>query len=243
MKDCNKGCAPYSGGWIVPPFWSFTAFTPTVPKMYWQVRSQEQRILNLFELINKVICYADVLGENVNELYKMVEELRENLESPEFIEHCIELVQKWIDEHMPDIIGKAARIVYFGLTLEGNFVAYIPEGNAWDDVQFDTGANYDLDTYGRLMLYYRTDTDSTVWQSEAPQGDVTQLIADIADLRRRVHANEVTLYTPITEGESEETIAYVGQYEDIAELATTLDDLESRVTANENTLYTPIEED
>lgn len=201
MKDCNHGCAPYSGGWIVPPFWSFTQFVPTIPKLYWNVRSQEQRILNLFELINKVICYADVLGENVNELYKMVDELRENLESPEFVEHCIELVQKWIDEHMPDIIGKVARIVYFGLTLEGNFVAYIPEGNAWDDVQFDTGADYALDTYGRLMLFYETDANSTVWQSENTQGVITQLIAQITDLERRVVHNEDTLYDPMLEGE------------------------------------------
>lgn len=165
MKDCNRGCAPYSGGWIVPPFWSFTNFTSSIPALYWNVRSQEQRILNLFELLNKVICYASMIGESVNEVYELVEQLKDELESPEFIEHCIDLLNQWIDEHMPDIIGNAARIVYFGLNLEGYFVAYIPEGNtAWDVVQFDTGANYDDDKYGRLMLYYQTDGSSTVWQ-------------------------------------------------------------------------------
>lgn len=201
MKDCNKGCAPYSGGWIVPPFWHFTNYVPTVPKMYWQVRSQEQRILNLFELMNKVICYADALGENVNELYEKFNELEDKVNDPEFYKFLIELLQKWLDEHMPDILGNAMRIVYFGLTLEGYFVGYIPEGNAWDTVMFDTGANYELDTYGRLMLFYETDANSTVWQSEAPQGDVTQLIAQIAELERRVTRNETTLYDPMLEGE------------------------------------------
>lgn len=242
MKDCNcnTGCAPYSGGWVVPPFWSYTNFTPTIPKLYWNVRSQEQRILNLFEIINRLICYADSLGVNVNELYKLVDKLREDLESPDFIDKCIEIVRKWIDDNIADLVGKSARIVYFGLTLEGYFVSYIPEGNAWDDIIFDTGQDYALDTYGRLLLYYKTDSDSTVWQSEAPQGDVTQIIADIEELRKRVHRNEVTLYTPITEDENEETIAYVGAYENIAKLADTLDDIESRVKKNEDTLYRPI---
>lgn len=172
MKDCNEGCVPYSGGYVVPPFWHFTNFVPTVPKLYWNVRSQEQRILNLFELINKVICYADALGENVNELYEITEQIKadfEEFKNGEMVDYYIEVLEKWINDHMPDIMSQAMRIVYFGLTLDGYFVGYVPEGNAWDDVMFDTGADYSLDTYGRLMLYYNTDANSTVWQSQAPQ--------------------------------------------------------------------------
>lgn len=161
MACCDNGFRRY----LIPPFWGFTDFVPTVPKLYWNVRSQEQRILNFYELMNKVICYADYLGENVDELKKQVDELEEKINDPEFYEFLIDLLQQWIDAHMPEIIGKAARIVYFGLTLEGYFAAYIPQGNAWDDVMFDTGANYDDDKYGRLMLYYMTDnSNSTVWQ-------------------------------------------------------------------------------
>lgn len=199
MKDCNRGCAPYSGGWIVPPFWSFTQFVPTIPKLYWNVRSQEQRILNLFELINKVICYADVLGENVNELYKMIDELRENLESPEFVEHCIELVQKWIDEHMPDIIAQAVKLVYFGLTADGHFCAYIPD--SWNDITFDTGAVYGRTDYGRLILRFEADgaIDNTYSYSLAQPTEVEQLIADLEVNARRTDAAFDTLFTNLDE--------------------------------------------
>lgn len=242
MSKCCKNMS--TGRYFIPPFWGFTDFVPTIPKLYWDVRSQEQRVKNLFELINKVICYADMLGEKVEVNGIAIEKLREDFDkfkNGEMVDYYLDTLQKWLNEHMPEIIGKAAHIVYFGLTLEGNFVAYIPQGNAWNDIQFDTGANYNLDTYGRLMLYYKTDTDSTVWQSEAPQGDTTQIIADLADLRARVHRNEVTLYTPMNENENEETIAYVGDYENLAELATSLDNLDARITANEQTLYSPME--
>lgn len=201
MSCCDKPKHYYSGGHIIPPFWNFTNFTPSIPKLYWNVRSQEQRLLNLFELMNKVICYADMLGENVDELIERMDALEQKLSDPEFIEQYIEVLQKWLDEHMPDIIADAIRIVYFGLTLDGYFVAYIPEGNAWDDVMFDTGGVYDSDAYGRLMLYYKTDTSSEVWQSDPPQGDTSSLIAQLSDLERRVTRNETTLYTPIEEGE------------------------------------------
>lgn len=52
----------------IPPFWGFSAFTPTIPKLYWNVKSQEQRILNLFDLLNKLVCYTDEISSSLNDL-------------------------------------------------------------------------------------------------------------------------------------------------------------------------------
>lgn len=52
----------------IPPFWGFSAFTPTIPKLYWDVKSQEQRILNLFDLLNKLVCYTDEISSSLNDL-------------------------------------------------------------------------------------------------------------------------------------------------------------------------------
>ena len=57
MNQCN-----------IPPFWGFTNFTPTIPKLYWDVESQEQRILNLFETLDKVIAYVDFVGQYVGKI-------------------------------------------------------------------------------------------------------------------------------------------------------------------------------
>ena len=66
-----------------------------------------------------------------------------------------QLVQsnEWVIETVRPIIEDRIKLVFFGLTNDGYFCAFIPDG--WDEIIFDTGANYaDQDTYGKLMLSY-----------------------------------------------------------------------------------------
>lgn len=63
---------------------------------------------------------------------------------------------KFITDNFYDIVGEMIKMVFFGLTDSGYFVAYIPEN--WDDIQFST-SQYDdftsLETeYGHLILSY-----------------------------------------------------------------------------------------
>lgn len=53
---------------LLPYFIGFTAFTPEVPKLYWDVKSQEQRYFMLCEQFHKLTCYADTLAERLNEI-------------------------------------------------------------------------------------------------------------------------------------------------------------------------------
>lgn len=50
----------------LPPFMGFTAFTPEIPKLYWNVKSQEQRYFMLCKELHKLICYADAIAERLN---------------------------------------------------------------------------------------------------------------------------------------------------------------------------------
>lgn len=64
-------------------------------------------------------------------------------------------VTKWISEHFYDIVGDMIRMVFFGITEDGYFVAYIPE--SWRDIWFNTtGLDIDIDSfdYGHLVLSY-----------------------------------------------------------------------------------------
>lgn len=161
-KDCTNLHRP------IPPFWNFTQFVPTIPKLYWNVRSQEQRILNMFELLNKLICYTDYIAEEFSDDIEELDELKaefEQFKESGFLDYYEQQLNEWIIEHMPDIISTYVRQVFFGLTLDGRFVAYIPVGSAWEDVIFDTGADYALDTYGRLILRYDVDQSYNVDQS------------------------------------------------------------------------------
>lgn len=51
---------------LLPFFAGFTAFTPEVPKLYWNVKSQEQRYFTLCRELHKMICYADMLANHIN---------------------------------------------------------------------------------------------------------------------------------------------------------------------------------
>ena len=160
-------CPPIPPYRYVPPFAGFTEFTASIPKLYFNVKSQEQRIHAMCELINKLICYADMLGDKVSDDHDAIEELIEEFnkfKDSGFLDYYEKQLEAWINAHMADIISMYVKQVFFGLTLDGHFVAYIPADSAWEDVIFDTGAVYELDTYGRLILYYETDSTSDIWQ-------------------------------------------------------------------------------
>ena len=46
----------------IPPFWGWTRYTPVIPKMYWDVYSQEERIKRLCRDHDKLAHYASYLG-------------------------------------------------------------------------------------------------------------------------------------------------------------------------------------
>lgn len=163
--DIPPKCKPHIRR-IIPTFEGFTDFTPSIPKMYWDVKSQEQRIHRICELLNKLICYASYLGDEENELALTVEGLLNEFEEFKeggFTDYYLEQVEKWVNDNLETLYKLLLKQVFFGLTLDGHFVAYIPE--SWDDIIFDTGFNYDEDTYGRLILRWDVDDSHPVQQT------------------------------------------------------------------------------
>ena len=163
MSDFNCDCTPtYPNGAAspIPPFWGFSAFTPTIPKLYWNVKSQEQRILNLFDLLNKLVCYAEQMGIQLNVSQDELEKLKaefEKFQDSGFEDYYEKQLAQWIKDNAATLFQLLAKQVYFGLTDDGHFCAYIPD--SWSDVTFDTGAVYGQADYGRLIL--RFDADGT----------------------------------------------------------------------------------
>ena len=152
----------------IPPFWGWTSYTPVIPKMYWDVYSQEERIKRLCRDHDKLIHYASYLAELIGQNKEDIKELREYIDkfiNHEFDDALAEKIAKWVDEHLQFIFTHTIRQVYFGLTQDGHFVAYVPD--SWSDIVFDTGADYNLDTYGRLIL--RWDADSPYDVDQTPE--------------------------------------------------------------------------
>ena len=148
------------GTYHIVPYGSYTAYTPALPQFYWDVYSAEQRIKHICFETDKLAHYASYLAELLGKNNEDIQELRDYVNeflTSGFDDALAEKIAKWIDDHLQFIFTHTIRQVYFGLTDDGYFCAYVPD--SWSDITFDTGANYGSYDYGRLIL--RFDADGT----------------------------------------------------------------------------------
>lgn len=98
------------------------------------------------ELAHKIWEYDKILAEKLKEVEDTLKKYGDILDGKieDFDRIILEKTQKWLDENMEDILTQAVKIVWFGLTDDGYFMAVIPKN--WSDVKFDTNEK------GQLML-------------------------------------------------------------------------------------------
>lgn len=140
------------------PLWPFPAWmgfipSPPVPELYFNTVSTEQRWKTLCCDLKKLVEYAQQLGVNVNLTYDMITKLEaefEKFKESGFIDYYEAQIRAWINANMDALLHSFADVVFFGLTDDGRFCAYIPEG--WQDIEFDTGTAGEK--YGHLILRY-----------------------------------------------------------------------------------------
>lgn len=85
-----------------------------------------------------------------------IKKLYADIISGNFPEALADAVEEWIVKHFYDIVADMMKMVFFGLTDSGYFVAYIPE--SWKDIIFNT-TGYDITVpmmpeFGHLVLSY-----------------------------------------------------------------------------------------
>lgn len=62
-----------------PYFRNFTTGTPTIPDIYWNCYSYEERIKKLCCEYDKITKYLDAMADTVNSQYVAIEEINDNL--------------------------------------------------------------------------------------------------------------------------------------------------------------------
>lgn len=112
-------------------------------------------------LIKRVNSYDETLNaldewaEKTDLSVKNLEAFKTALESGNLPEGVEKALYDWASIHLIDLIGAAIKMVFFGITDDGYFVAYIPD--SWSDITFGTSG---LDTFpegvdfGHLTLMY-----------------------------------------------------------------------------------------
>ena len=113
-------------------------------------------------LIRSVKSYNDAIA-TLNEWMETAEVRIEDLEAfydllknGELPEAVAQALTDWMQKNALDLVGRLVKHVFFGLTDNGYFVAYIPEN--WRDLIFKT-TGYDIQLeiqpqYGHLVLIY-----------------------------------------------------------------------------------------
>ena len=88
--------------------------------------------------------------------YQELKQFYDDIISGNFPDSMIEALRYWLSRNAIDLIGELVKMVFFGLTDSGYFIAYIPE--SWQDIAFNT-SEYDIfipsfGEYGHLVLSY-----------------------------------------------------------------------------------------
>lgn len=105
-------------------------------------------------LIDKMGDY-DNLETEIQQLQQEVNLVKEELEkvkNGDYVSLYIDSLANWINANLQEMVARIVKYIFFGLTDDGHFAAYVPD--SWDFIRFDTGMVTDEETYGHLLLYY-----------------------------------------------------------------------------------------
>ena len=98
---------------------------------------------------------TDVWKTEYEQAYEDFKNLVEEIENGTFPKSITDAFTSWMQKNGLQLVGELVKMVFFGITDEGYFVAYIPE--FWDDIIFNT-TGYDISVagfdFGHLVLSY-----------------------------------------------------------------------------------------
>ena len=175
---------------------------PAIPAFYWDVYSAEQRWKHMCLELHKLANYANDLGVNLNLTHEMIDQLQadiDKLNEGGWVDTYISQLIDWINANLYKLISDRIKMVFFGLTDDGYFCAYIPE--SWSEIRFDTGMVYGEFDYGRLILRYDVDGSGVIDNTGAyGQADFRELRRRVEMLEALVNRNSTTLYTQLNRG-------------------------------------------
>lgn len=87
--------------------------------------------------------------------YQQLKDLYDQIMSGNFPPSVVTAFNEWMQRNALDLVGELVKMVFFGITMDGYFVAYIPE--SWEDIIFGTTGLDDFPAgidYGHLTLSF-----------------------------------------------------------------------------------------
>lgn len=130
-------------------------YVPGDPGMY-DLRWMVSQIQSLTALVQGIAKGQESQGGNITALNSAMADLAAaqkcindrlndgDFENGKFLE--------WADKNLPAMVCEMVRSVWFGLTPDGHFCAYVPANWGW--LTFNTGTDITEPEYGHLIITY-----------------------------------------------------------------------------------------
>lgn len=137
------------------PFCPSPPYVPGDPGMY-DLRWMVSQIQSLTALVQGIVKGQESQGGNITALNSAMADLAAaqkcindrlndgDFENGNFLE--------WADKNLPAMVCEMVRFVWFGLTPDGHFCAYVPANWGW--LTFNTGTDITEPEYGHLIITY-----------------------------------------------------------------------------------------
>ena len=175
-----------------------------LPAVYDDSLSYYELLAKVVDKLNSVIDNANVMSDAISDNAAAIKELQElfqKFQESGFDDYYRAQIEQWVKDNMENIIRDSIKMVFFGLTDDGYFCAYVPD--SWKEITFDTGAVFGRSDYGRLILKFDAEgkgvIDNTYSYSLAEPTKVEQLIADMEVNGKRTDSCFDTLFTNVDE--------------------------------------------
>lgn len=133
-----------------------------IPLIYDNSMSYYEQLCKVAEFLNQVIAQVDKNSQqievNINDIKDLQNQLNgllqefDKVKNGDYVELYINALASWIDNNLQELVGRVVKYIFFGLTDDGYFIAYIPD--SWNFISFDTIIQPENPLYGHLLLQW-----------------------------------------------------------------------------------------
>lgn len=124
------------------PFNPWMIANPTLPKLYWEVKSPEQLVANLYCIIDALKDYTNDQSDQININTEDIEQLQDAIDAIEngaYFEKYVDGLAKWIDDNLINYVARMAYYVFPMLweNTDGAWHYAMKVPNTWKQLKFE----------------------------------------------------------------------------------------------------------
>lgn len=129
------------------PIWPYTNFHDL--NADWILCQIQEFRTELDRMSNTILGNSDKMEQLQSDLDNL-ENTVNDIISGKYADEMIPGIENWINENLQKFVSNIVKYVFFGLSMDGHFVAYIPK--TWNFITFDTIVDSTSPLYGHLIL-------------------------------------------------------------------------------------------